>query len=58
MAVMIKGAEVIVLMGCLLFTCGQALDVFFLISKLGATLESVQIIPPKSGFHNTPPPHR
>lgn len=41
-------------MGCLLFTPSHALDRFFLISKLGAALESAQIIAPKPGPQDTP----
>lgn len=41
---MSKRAEVIISMGCLLFTLSHALDIFLLISKAGAALEKVQII--------------
>ena len=47
LSIMSKRAEVIISMRCLLFTPSYALDVFFLISKPGAALESVQIISPK-----------
>lgn len=48
MAIMSKKAGVIILMVCLLLTPGCALDIFFLISRLGAAVRSVQIIFPKS----------
>lgn len=44
---MSRRAEVIVSMGCLLFTPSHALNRFLLISKPGAALESVPIISPK-----------
>lgn len=47
MALMSQGAEVIISMGCLLFTPSHALDRCFLISKPGAAPESVQIRPPQ-----------
>lgn len=47
MVIMSQRAEVIISMGCLLFTPSHALDIFFLISKAGAAAERVQIISPQ-----------